>query len=180
MCTPDCKHGRRTVGDMIRCCGCATRFHDCVGIESEDDRGVWPCPECRLTSANIRSLVDTISNLLNLTESISNRLMGIRHGRLSGEGTCVIAPALCYNFAYFCQEYPCDFSTRDIVSIIESPESTWTLKNGCSDTEFWMQKLGLKLYIFCHSIWLSDCRPACWITQHTCLCNSHCSEFQLL
>ncbi len=75
MCTPDCKHGRHTVGDIIRCCGCATWFHeDCVGIESEEDRGVWPCPECRVTSANIRSLVDTISNLVNLTESISKRL----------------------------------------------------------------------------------------------------------
>ena len=82
MYTPDCKHGKRTVGDMIRCCGCATWFHeDCVGIESEEDRGLWPCPECRLTSANIRSLVDTINNLVNLTESISNRLKEVERQR---------------------------------------------------------------------------------------------------
>ncbi len=64
-----------TEGDKIRCCGCATWFHeDCVEIELEEDRGVWPCPECRMTSANVKSLMNSINDLVNLTEVISNRM----------------------------------------------------------------------------------------------------------
>ena len=36
---------------------------DYADIESEEDTGVWPCPECRLMSANIRFLVNTINVL---------------------------------------------------------------------------------------------------------------------
>ncbi len=71
MCIPQCKHKHREASEMIRCCMCAVWFHEeCVGITSDAERGVWPCPECRQLTTRVTSLIKTVTNLVNLTEQL--------------------------------------------------------------------------------------------------------------
>ncbi len=75
MCTPDCKHNRQSKGEMIRCCACACWFHeDCMGITSDEETGVWPCPECRLTGVRLKSLMGTVEDLSNLVGKLSSSI----------------------------------------------------------------------------------------------------------
>ncbi len=64
-CTDSYKHKRKEQGSMIRCCLCAVWCHeDCVGIKTVDDRGVWPCPECRQISSREKLLTGAVEELL--------------------------------------------------------------------------------------------------------------------
>ncbi len=75
MCIAECKHKRKAAGDMIRCCLCACWFHeDCVGITSESERGVWPCPDCRLLSSRVSSLTAAVNKLTEIAENLSTKL----------------------------------------------------------------------------------------------------------
>ncbi len=70
MCTKECKHKGKFSGEMIRCCACAIWFREtCVGITTEDERGTWPCPECRQTGTRVKSLSETLRKLTDVAES---------------------------------------------------------------------------------------------------------------
>ena len=75
-CVPECKHRGRDKGAMIRCCLCATWFHEkCVNITTDADRGgIWPCPECRLISLRVVGLVETVNKLTGLVDVLTDKL----------------------------------------------------------------------------------------------------------
>ena len=71
-CTPECKHNRQSKGDMITTCSSATWIHeDCMGISSDEERGIWPCPDRRQTSERIKFLTSAVRDLTNLVGKIS-------------------------------------------------------------------------------------------------------------
>ena len=60
-CTAECKHGGSEKGDMIRCCLCATWYHEvCVDLK-EHDRGVWPCPSCRQLNSRVEDMAKNVN-----------------------------------------------------------------------------------------------------------------------
>ena len=61
---------------MIRCCLCASWFHEeCVGIQCDADRGgVWPCPECRQNGTRVKTLIGTIEGLVSAVRVIGEQL----------------------------------------------------------------------------------------------------------
>ncbi len=75
VCTPECKHKGLPKGDMIRCCSCAICFHEsCVEITSEEERGIWPCPECRLTGALVKSVKSAVEDLAELVGKLNEQI----------------------------------------------------------------------------------------------------------
>ena len=61
---------------MIRCCLCASWFHEeCVGIQCDADRGgVWPCPECRQNGTRVKTLIGTVEGLVSAVRVIGEQL----------------------------------------------------------------------------------------------------------
>ncbi len=77
-----CKHKHREANEMIRCCMCAVWFHEeCVGINSEAEHGVWPCPECRQLTTRVTSLIQQATNLNNLTEQLKEHVDDLQKRR---------------------------------------------------------------------------------------------------
>ena len=68
---------------MIRCCLCAVWFHEeCVGIKSADDSGgLWPCGECRTTGTRLKSLVETVTQLVAAIADIGRQLTASEKAR---------------------------------------------------------------------------------------------------
>ena len=68
---------------MIRCCLCAVWFHEeCVGIKSADDSGgLWPCGECRTTGTRLKSLVETVTQLVAAVADIGRQLTASEKAR---------------------------------------------------------------------------------------------------
>ena len=67
---------------MIRCRLCASWFHEeCVAIKCDADRGVWPCLECRHTSTRLKSLIDTVAQLVNAVTEIGVKLTSSEKAR---------------------------------------------------------------------------------------------------
>ena len=95
MCIELCKHsGRdRVKTAMIRCCLCAVSFHEeCVGIKSANDSGglwrpvaacggMWLCGECRTTGTRLKSLVDTVTQLVAAVADIGRQLTASEKAR---------------------------------------------------------------------------------------------------
>ena len=78
-CVPDCKHGRRCTGDMMRCCLCATWYHeDCLGLK-EEDRGVWPCPSCRRLNNRVEEMAKNITALMEMVSQMNQLLHTSSH-----------------------------------------------------------------------------------------------------
>ena len=77
-CIAECKHSNSTVqpdeASLIRCCVCGIIHHcDCVGV----DVGVWPCFNCRLMPAQIKTMKDDISRLLQANDALTQTLSHI-------------------------------------------------------------------------------------------------------
>ena len=70
---------------MTRCCLCAGWYHEeCVGITTDADRGgggVWPCPECRLTSSRVLGLVETVNLLVQMVGDLKVKLYTLEYLR---------------------------------------------------------------------------------------------------
>ena len=78
-CVPDCKHGRRSTGDMMRCCLCAIWYHeDCLGLK-EEDRGVWPCPSCRRLNNRVEEMAKNITALMEMVSQMNQLLHTSNH-----------------------------------------------------------------------------------------------------
>ena len=52
-----------------------------MAIKCDADRGVWPCPECRHTSARLKSLIDTVAQLVNVVTEIGVKLTSSEKAR---------------------------------------------------------------------------------------------------
>ncbi len=70
-CIAKCKHNGSDSGNMIRCCLCASWFHEeFVGLTSSSDQGFWPCPECRQTGSRVQNLTLAVENLTTITTNL--------------------------------------------------------------------------------------------------------------
>ncbi len=64
ICTTNCSHKGKDIGNMIRCCMCPHWFHiDCINLKKDESVGVWPCYTCRFITYDISQLYATINNL---------------------------------------------------------------------------------------------------------------------
>jgi hypothetical protein len=74
-CIEQCKHGRKDIGEMIRCCLCAKWFHQvCINIPDSELTGVWPCMECRQINSRLVILMENMNQLTSAVGSALNRL----------------------------------------------------------------------------------------------------------
>ena len=79
-CIAECKHSNSTEqpddSSLIRCCLCGIIHHcDCVGVD--EGVGVWPCYNCRLMPAQIKTMKDDISRLLQANDTLTQTLSHI-------------------------------------------------------------------------------------------------------
>ena len=59
---------------MVRCCLCATWFHeDCLGLDIHD-RGVWPCFACRQLNKKVDELGNNFTTLMNMVSDMNKLL----------------------------------------------------------------------------------------------------------
>ena len=76
-CIPGCKRrNKKASGSSIRCCLCAQWFHEkCVKLNEFDTVGIWPCPNCRGMSQDIKRADTNISKLSTAVSELTEALV---------------------------------------------------------------------------------------------------------
>ena len=73
-------HGHHDNREMVRCCLCATWVHiDCIKEREECPPGVWPCFKCRVMPTHNKTLINDISTLTDMLQSLTRKVSSLKN-----------------------------------------------------------------------------------------------------
>ena len=73
-------HGHHENREMVRCCLCATWVHiDCIKEREECPPGVWPCFKCRVMPTHIKTLINDVSILTDMLQSLTRKVSSLKN-----------------------------------------------------------------------------------------------------